>query len=293
MSGPRYPIYIPSKGRVKRPQTFQMLEREGIEFHAVVEPQDVDRYASWVGEDRLVVLPDDDAGLPTTRTRIKAHALQEGWERHWQIDDDIVELLRHYKGGRFRCHAGTALSDAEDFTDRYTNIALTGIRAQNFGRFISSPFQLNNNVYAVNLIRSDLPYKWRVSGIEDLDFALQVLSGGWCTVTFNVYQFSTPTTASERGGLTDLYADGGKERAALELQRRWPSLVKLQERHGEVRYHMGPRVWRRFDRPLVLKEGVDLQELSRRPHTAKLKAIGEVRAPRLRDIASEFQRTHE
>ena len=49
---PRYPIYIPSKGRAGESPTVKMFNKHGVDFHVVVEPQDFDDYASKCGTNR-------------------------------------------------------------------------------------------------------------------------------------------------------------------------------------------------------------------------------------------------
>src|SRR4030095_2320734 len=90
MRVPRYPIYVPSKGRATQCLTANWLQKEGVPFRLVVEPQDGEQYAGRYGLDRLLVLPFAHQGSVTpARNWIKAHAIAEGHERHWQLDDNI------------------------------------------------------------------------------------------------------------------------------------------------------------------------------------------------------------
>src|SRR5690606_28459102 len=45
---PRYPIYVPSKGRWATPFTIRTLQRCGLPFRVVVEPQEAEAYARVV-----------------------------------------------------------------------------------------------------------------------------------------------------------------------------------------------------------------------------------------------------
>ncbi len=125
---PRYPIYIPSKGRADCCYTARRLLAEKVPFSLVVEPQEADSYAAQFGRDRLLVLPFRDRGtVVPARNFIWEHALATGSERHWMIDDNIRYFYRRYRGKRLRCDAGIALRVCEDFTDRYENIAISGL----------------------------------------------------------------------------------------------------------------------------------------------------------------------
>lgn len=259
----RYPIFIPSKGRWDNCKTARFLTSAGIGFTLVVEPQDADAYIAVWGEENILVLPwDDPGGAIHARNWIKDKAEAEGHFRHWQLDDDVRGIVQADHGHQNRCDTDMALSAIEEFCDRYTNVALAGPRHASFGRFAKKPFQLNNMIPAtVWLIRSDLPYSFRVPGGESIDYCFQVLSGGWCTITTNIFQFDTAASMSESGGATEYFWSGGRLRRARELQRLWPGLVKVVRRNNKPEYFIGPAVWGKFDTPLELKEGIDLEAL--------------------------------
>lgn len=259
---PRYPIFIPSKGRPDKVKAAELFESDGVPYQIVVEPQDFDHYAAIHGDEKLVCLDFNDKGLDYARNWIKGYAEDEAKaSRHWQIDDDVRRIVRNYKGKRIKCPAGAAFAAIEDFTDRYENVALSGVRNANFGGHITKPFQLNNMVFQVMLIRSDLPYKFDCPGIEDADMSLQVISGGWCTVTLNLFQFEV-AKQSGVGGQTVFFDPDERLTRARNLQRRWPGIVKITERNGMLQYQMGSRVWGKFDTPLKLRDGVDLTKLA-------------------------------
>lgn len=60
---PRYPVYVPSKGRYESGLTAKFLIRDEVPFYLVVEPQEADEYGKRYGYARLLILPwsgDDD-----------------------------------------------------------------------------------------------------------------------------------------------------------------------------------------------------------------------------------------
>jgi hypothetical protein len=119
---PRYPIFVPSKGRADKEMTAAMFDTEGIPFKLVVEPQEEGAYRERWGAERVLTLPANNQGLVFSRNWIKSYATQKGHERHWQFDDDIRKFYRHHHGRRIKAPARVALCVLEDFVDRYENV---------------------------------------------------------------------------------------------------------------------------------------------------------------------------
>lgn len=272
MSGivlPRYPVYVPSKGRPDhRCQTARGLIRDGVPFKLVVEPQEADAYAEKFGRERLLVLPFSNLGSVTpARNWIKDHATAAGHERHWQLDDNMIWCYRLWKRKRRRCPYGTALRICEDFTDRYENIAISGL---NYDMFVVPesgaaipPFYHNVHVYSCSLIWNKLPYRFRPRYNEDTDYCLQALSDGWCTVLVNTVCVKKLQTMIATGGNTDTlrYKAGGRLKMARSLERDWPHVVYVDRRFRRPQ-HVVRDQWRKFDTPLKLKPGIDLSTLT-------------------------------
>jgi hypothetical protein len=106
---------------------------------------------------------------------------------------------------------GASLKVIEDFTERYTNIAISGMNYTTFVGLSANntkskmpPFYLNTHVYSCILILNELPHRWRGRYNEDTDLCLQVLSDKWCTVAFNaISQHKAAMTMTMKGGNTD------------------------------------------------------------------------------------------
>ncbi len=261
---PRYPIYVPSKGRFKNCLTAKFLAEEGVPFSLVVEAAERDEYAERFGDEHVLVLPFSDRGsVIPCRNWIKDHATEAGHERHWQLDDNIRFIARRWRAKRIKCDSGPALAVAEDFTDRYTNIAISGLNYWMFvpDRTYQPPFFLNVHVYSCTLIDNSLPNKWRGRYNEDTDMCLQVLADGWCTVLINAFVAEKATTMLMKGGNTDaLYQGDGRLKMARELERRWPGVVMTKRRFGRPQ-HVIADSWRKFDTPLIRREDVDFEAL--------------------------------
>jgi hypothetical protein len=288
---PRYPVYVPSKGRADACLTARFLEQDGVPFRLVVEPQEADAYAARHGADRLLVLPFGNLGMGATPARnwIKAHATAEGHARHWQLDDNMAWISRRHRNKRIRCDAGPALRAVEDFADRYENVAVAGLNYEMFavdGQKLP-PFHLNVHVYSCTLVLNAIPYGWRDRYNDDTDLCLQVLAGGWCTVLVNAFLVWKIRTMAMKGGMTtELYAGDGRLKMARALERRWPGVVTTDRRFRRPQ-HVIRDQWRGFDTPLKLKPGIDLAAL---PGNDYGLALTEVRPPKngnLRHLLAE------
>jgi TET-associated glycosyltransferase-like protein len=290
---PRYPIYVPSKGRADVCLTANLLASDGVPFWVVVEAAERSFYASRFGDDRVLVLPFSDKGsVIPARNWIKQHATELGAERHWQLDDNIRFARRWYGGKRLRCSIGVALGVCEDFTDRYENVAISGLNytmfAHQTGKQPKDPFWLNVHVYSCTLILNSIPYEWRGRYNEDTDICLQALAGGWCTVLFNAFMIDKMRTMTMGGGNTSaLYQGDGRLRMARALERLWPGVVTT-ERRWQRPQHVVKDQWRKFDTPLKLKPGVDLSKIEPNEYGLKLKQVAPVvKSERLRRLLED------
>jgi hypothetical protein len=284
---PRYPVYVPSKGRWPACATAQVLRREGVPFSLVVEPPEEPMYASVFGREGLLVLPFAGQGLITTRNWIKAHAIATGAERHWQIDDNIVYFGRRWRGRRLRCDAGIALRSVEDFTDRYANIAISGLNYYMFAPDYEKapPFVRNAHVYSCTLVNNTIPHRWRSAYNDDTDLCLQVLADGWCTVLVNAFLVQKLQTMKVRGGNTPIYQADGRLKMARALERLWPGVVTTRRRYQRPQ-HVVKDAWKRFDTPLRLKPGVE-RPTAPNEYGMQLTQLKPIRSARLRALVAD------
>ena len=150
---PKYTIYIPSKGRYDTRLTGKALEEIGVPYKMVVEYQEYDYYAEHISHDNLIVLPFSDQGLVSARNWIRQFSMDQGESRHWQIDDNISSFMRLNRNRKIKVSSGTIFRAAEDFTDRYENIAFSGFNYDFFAKARQKipPF-LFNIVLALNSI---------------------------------------------------------------------------------------------------------------------------------------------
>jgi hypothetical protein len=256
---PRYPIYIPSKGRYDSGLTARYLLNDDVAFKLVVEPQERDKYVERFGAEHVLVLPFRDLGsVIPARNWILEHAKASGALRHWQLDDNIASFKRRYKRTRIRCNAANALAVAEDFTDRYENVAISGLNYEfnlpDMNRV--KPYQVNCQVYSCTLALNSMPQRWRNRYNEDTDICLQVLASGWCTLLINVFCVDKMRTMTVKGGNTDvLYQGDGRLEMSRSLERSWPGIVRTYRRFGRPQHFVN---WSCFDTPLKRRSDITI-----------------------------------
>jgi hypothetical protein len=267
MKLPRYPVYVPSRGRVEVCLTPSFLIADKVPFVLLVEPSERDAYSKRFPDSRIEVLPwnGDDAkrrkyckahgiengGLIAVRNWIKEHATASGAKRHWQLDDNILQTRRYWRGKRIPCDSGLALGFTEDFVDRYENVAIAGLTYDSINLINPrSPFYLNVHVYSCSLVLNSLPHLWRSALNDDTDICLQVLADGWCTVLMNAFLIEKAQTMTVKGGNTEIYQGDGRLKMARSLERMWPGVVETKRRFNRPQ-HVVKNQWRKFDNELI------------------------------------------
>lgn len=229
---PNYPIYIISKGRWESRLTAKALERMRVPYHIVIEPQEHEQYASVIDPQKILTLPFSNLGLGSIPARnwVWEHAIATGAARHWIIDDNINTFYRLNRNMKHQVDTGSIFRAAEDFIDRYENVAISGFHYEMFAprKYKMPPFYLNTRIYSCIILRNDLPYRWRGRYNEDTDLSIRALKDGWCTVLFNAFLADKVATMSMKGGNTDeLYQGDGRLLMAQSLQEQHPDIVQI------------------------------------------------------------------
>jgi len=245
---PVYPIYVISKGRAESRLTIKALEKMNVHFRVAIEPQEFEAYNKYIDASKILILPFSNLGQGSIPVRnwCWEHSINEGYKRHWIIDDNILEFTRFNYNLKIRVDSGTIFRIAEIFTDRYENIGFSGFNYRTFAMqrdgFRIQPYYLNTRVYSCTLINNDLPYRWRGLYNEDTDICLRMLKDKWCTVLFNCFLANKMATLTMKGGNTEeVYGQSEKRKKFAEsLQQQHPDLVRIVWRydrwHHEVDY---------------------------------------------------------
>lgn len=248
-----YPIYIVTKGRFKNPITAKCFIEDGLNFKMLVEPQEYDDYCESVGKKYILKLPFSNLGLGSYPARNYAweDSIKNGYKKHWVFDDNIYKFRRIVKGKKIPCSSKIAITVAEDFTDRYTNIAISGFQYSFFvikGSTDNKPFRVNTHVYSAMLINNSIPFRWRLKYNEDIDLCLQVLHNKMCTVLFSAFTVDkVSTVAKMKGGNQDeLYKNNAFEKKILKarsLEEIWPQYAETKIRFGRPHHIV---VWKKY-----------------------------------------------
>jgi hypothetical protein len=289
----KYPVYVLSKGRYDKCKTAMFLEKDEVDYKLVVEIQEYEEYAKRFDKSRIIVLPKESTGRGAIPVRnfIWQHSIDNGHERHWELDDNMHMVYRLWKGKRVPCNSFPAIRACEDFTDRYENIAISGLNYSFAIPWNLPAFYLNVHVYSFMLIRNDLTYRWRGEWNADTDLCLQVLSGGWCTVLLNAFMCAKNRTMKGKGGNTDRYQGDGRLKMARSLERQWPGVVKTRRRFGRPQHYIH-RNWRNFDTQLIRKKGIEFAEDTE--YGLKVKQVAdEIVSPKVKKIMTEFNSKNE
>ncbi len=245
----RYPVYVISKGRPSSCITVRSLRKCNVPFKVVVEPSEVDAYRrnQWVGSD-VLVLPLDfserGCGSIPVRNWVWNHSLARGDERHWILDDNIEDFNRLNKNTKFRVRTNATFRACEDFTDRFSNVGLSGMNYYSFAKATDPvpPFYTNTRIYSCILVNNSLEFRWRGRFNEDTDLSLRVLKSGLCTILFNAFLCGKVTTMRMDGGNTnDLYEKtNDRKEFAESLAEQHPDVVRVTRKfnrwHHQVDY---------------------------------------------------------
>lgn len=262
---PKYPVFVPTKGRHKTPFTINALQSIGVPFKAVVEEQEYSDYLPVVGKSNLIVLPHRDMGLTVTRNWIWDYAQNELQTPYfWTMDDNIRGFYRLQQNMKYRVDSGTFLRVMEDFAERYENLYISGMQYEMFvpRKKKHNPLIFNTRVYSNMLIKTDIPFRNVTFYNDDTDLCLRILKAGYCTLLFCAFLADKINTMQVKGGMTDYYKRTNKRREfAEELQRAHPDVVKIVWKfdrwHHEVDYRpfKGNKLIRKPD--AVIPEGVN------------------------------------
>ncbi len=237
---PKYPIYIPSRGRWQSRFTSKALEKMNVPYYIVIEKEEYSAYASVISPAKILVLPFSGKGLVPSRNWIKQHSISKRAKRHWQIDDNISGFVRLNNNRKIKVASGTIFKAAEDFVDRYENVAIAGFNYDFFCKRKQKlpPYYPNTRIYSCSLVLNSAPYDWRGVFNDDTDICLRVLKDGWCTVQFNAFLQMKAQTMTTAGGLnTEEYykQDDGRLKFAESLVNQHPECVRLTWKFG--RWH--------------------------------------------------------
>jgi hypothetical protein len=234
------------------------LDSMGVDYFVIVEAQQFDDYASVIDPSKLLILDpayqrDYDTFDTLGDTKSKGpgparnfawdHSVAAGHAYHWVMDDNIKDFRRFNKNLQITTTSPGFWAAMEDFVTRYENLAMAG---PNYFMFVPRkrklpPVVFNTRIYSCNMIRNEVPFRWRGRYNEDTDLSLQMLKAGWCTAQFNAFLQWKMTTQTVKGGNSvEFYNDEGtlaKSRMQVAMHPDVSRLVwKFGRAHHSVDY---------------------------------------------------------
>ena len=273
---PKYPIYIVSKGRWDTRLTSKALERINVPYYIVVEAHERDQYAAVIEPQKVLVLPEkylkeydtcDEVGEArgkgpgAARNFCWEHSIGMGFTRHWVMDDNIASFNRLNRNLMVKVTSGAIFRAAEDFVDRYHNVAIAGLNYDFFAK-AKEPlpaFVMNTRIYSCLLIDNTLSMRWRGRYNEDTDLSLRVLKAGLCTVQFNAFLQEKATTQTMKGGNTDeFYAKEGTLPKSEMLAKLHPDVAEVVWRFNRWHHHVDYTPFKRNQ--LIRRDDVVISE---------------------------------
>lgn len=210
-----------------------------------MEAQEHDEYAKVVGEKNIIVLPHRDKGLTVTRNWIWDYAQHElGADYFWTFDDNIRDFYRLHQNMKYRVRTPSFMLAMEEFTERYTNLYISGMQYEMFvpRKKKAPPFISNTRIYSNMLIKADIPFRNVTFYNDDTDLCLRILKKGFCTVLFCAFLADKIATLTVKGGMTDYYEKTNKRlEFAKELQAAHPDVVTVVKKYNRWHHHVDYR----------------------------------------------------
>jgi hypothetical protein len=273
---PNFPLYIVSKGRYESRLTSKALESMRVPYFVVIEEQEFPLYAAVIDRRKLLILDKqyqrdydtfDDLGETKSKGPGAArnfawdHAIANGHDWHWVMDDNIGCWFRMNRNAHVPAADGTLFRIMEDFCLRFTNVAMAGPDYYMFvkRKFPKAPLVLNTRIYSCNLIRNDVPFRWRGRYNEDTDLSLRMLKAGWCTVQFEAFQQNKMSTQTVKGGCDrDFYSVEGTKPKSQMLVKMHPDVARLTYKFHRWHHEVDYRPFK--TNRLILKPDVQIAE---------------------------------
>lgn len=255
---PKFPLYIPSKGRHQYMMTSKHLTAMGIRHFVIVEPVEIDAYRQAARGLLADVIPLDmsykdkyelcdnlgrtkSTGAGPARNFAWDHSIAAGHDWHWVLDDNIQGFFRFNRNLKMPCKAPSMWDAMEDFVLRYQRVAMAG---PNYFMFVKRktvlpPFVMNTRIYSCNLIRNDVPFRWRGRYNEDVILSLDMLKAGWCTIQFNAFlQGKLPTQTMRGGNSAEFYWKEGTLSKSQMLVDVHPDVSRVVYKFHRWHHHV-------------------------------------------------------
>ena len=258
----KYPICIISKGRADICTTHKLFELYNIDSFYMVEPQDYQNYVDVFGEKKVVNIKENDKGIYYVRNFCIEWSKENGYKKHWQVDDDLRGLffrsMNKIRGLRDREKINNPLKmllDIENISDKCVNFGAACITHDGFAFAKKLDIDLNKMIYCFQLLNNNVTARYQPKTSEDVDFSVRLLMENLVTMVFNKYSFTTPSSGTIKGGCNASvdYKNNGRKIRNLKLVETYPKWFTEYEKNGQSEIKPS-RIWKTFkQRPMMLK----------------------------------------
>lgn len=205
--------FVPSKNRAEifKKHTASWLNPDE-DTKLFIEPQDREQY-SFVPEENIVVLPENDKGLGYSLYNVKQYAVEHGYDAIWKIDDDIGKF-RKRKQKQPENPAERILQKQSNF-DEIEKVATQILRNKKQVGAIGFPYDnemyeakdysINQKLQTSYIVRTELfDPRPEISTQEDYWAYIHVRMQGYAVVRFGNYGISLGVeVGGGTGGLQD------------------------------------------------------------------------------------------
>lgn len=271
---PNFPLYIVSKGRADSRYTSKALESMKVNYFIVIEEQEYKQYSAVINPKKILILDKSyqdnydtfdelgstkSKGPGAARNFAWQHSIDNSFEWHWVMDDNIRDFQRLNNNLKIKVSDGTIFKCMEDFVLRYENVAMAGPNYNFFAKRKQKlpPFILNTRIYSCNLIKNNVPFRWRGRYNEDTDLSLRMLKAGYCTVQFNAFLQGKMKTQTVKGGNTkEFYAKEGTTAKSQMQVAMHPDVSKIVYKFGRIHHHVDYTPFKA--NKLIKKKGISI-----------------------------------
>jgi len=227
-----------------------------VPYYIVIEKSDYKDYSAVIDKKKILILPEKyldeyevldnlgrskSTGPGAARNFAWKHSKENEFAYHWVMDDNINRFCRYNNNQIHTAETGSVFLAMEDFVERYENVAMAG---PNYFMFIARkqkypPFVKNTRIYSCNLIKNNVPFKWRGRYNEDTILSLDMLKAGYCTIQFNAMLQEKVTTQVLRGGNSEEFYDkeGTLPKSQMQVDVH-PDVSRLTFRFGRIHHHV-------------------------------------------------------
>lgn len=227
-------LFIPTKNRLDKPKTYNILKELGLSPIFVIEPQEETK-AKELGYN-YILLDDNDRGITYARNFILNYCRQNNIIYAVVLDDDINFFKRFFKSGKGGLRDNTVFIDALEYFIKAKNCGT--MQYSQFGWCATEDVTYNKSIEVVHFLY--LPQLERINytenTVEDKDFALQLIFAGYKPFMLKRLCFDVPSIGTNAGGLNDAYASGRSAIWAQNFINKWgPEITKIfREKNGNI-----------------------------------------------------------